>query len=93
MKVMMQSEKEFLSGFEECFGEIKDTRQSAKIDHPLIEIIFLSVIAVAGGAFSWSMIEGFGKAHLEVLRLYYPFIKGTPSDDTIQKNTTCFSCE
>jgi len=81
----MQSEKEFLSGFEECFGEIKDTRQRAKIDHPLIEIIFLSVIAVAGGAFSWSMIEGFGKAHLEVLRLYYPFIKGAPSDDTIRR--------
>jgi predicted transposase YbfD/YdcC len=81
----MQSEKEFLQGFEECFGAIKDKRQRSKIDYPLIEILFLSIIAVAGGAFSWGMIEGFGKAHLEVLRLYYPFNNGAPSDDTIRR--------
>lgn len=81
----MESEKEFLAGFEECFGTIKDKRQGSKIDHPLIEILFLSVVAVAGGAFSWGMIEGFGKAHLEVLRAYYPFKNGAPSDDTIRR--------
>ena len=81
----MQSEKEFLQGFEECFGAIKDGRQASKIDHPLIEILFLSVVAVAGGAFSWGMIEYFGKAHLPILRSYYPFKNGTPSDDTIRR--------
>jgi hypothetical protein len=40
----MQSEKEFLQGFEECFGAIKDGRQASKIDYPLIEILFLSVV-------------------------------------------------
>lgn len=81
----MQSEKEFLQGFEECFGEIKDSRQGSKIDYPLIEILFLSVVAVAGGAFTWGMIEYFGKAHLEILRSYYPFKNGAPSDDTIRR--------
>jgi predicted transposase YbfD/YdcC len=81
----MQSEKEFLQGFEECFGAIKDKRQKSKIDYPLIEILFLTVVAVAGGAFSWGMIEGFGKAHLKLLKSYYPFKNGAPSDDTIRR--------
>jgi len=81
----MLSEKEFLSGFEECFGLVEDTRQKSKIDYPLIEILFLSIVAVAGGAFSWSMIEAFGKAHLATLREYYPYANGSPSDDTIRR--------
>ena len=43
----MQSEKEFLQGFEEYFGAIKDKRQRSKIDYPLIEILFLSVVEIA----------------------------------------------
>jgi len=81
----MQPKKEFLQGFEECFKSVKDSRQASKIDYPLIEILFLSVVAVAGGAFSFGMIEYFGKAHLEILRSYYPFKNGTPSDDTIRR--------
>ena len=66
----MQTQKEFLQGFEECFELVNDTRQASKIDYPLIEILFLSVVAIAGGAFSFGMIEGFGKAHLEILKSY-----------------------
>ena len=81
----MQSEKKFISGFEECFGELEDGRQQSKVDHPLIEILFLAVVAIAGSAFSWRMIESFGKAHLSILREYYPFKNGIPSDDTIRR--------
>jgi predicted transposase YbfD/YdcC len=81
----MQTQKEFLQGFEECFELVNDTRQASKIDYPLIEILFLSVVAIAGGAFSFGMIEGFGKAHLEILKSYYPFENGSPSDDTIRR--------
>jgi hypothetical protein len=35
----MQSEKEFLEGFEECFGEVKDRRQQSKIDYPLMRLL------------------------------------------------------
>jgi predicted transposase YbfD/YdcC len=81
----MRSEKEFLLGFESIFGELNDKRQKSKVDYTLIEVIFLSIVAVAGGASSWEMIEGFGKAHLENLRNYYPFASGAPSDDTIRR--------
>ena len=77
--------KEFIAGFEECFNSLEDVRQEAKIDYPLIEVLFLSVVSVAGGADSWEMIEAFGKIHLSVLRQYYQFKKGSPSDDTIRR--------
>ena len=89
----MQTQKEFLQGFEECFGSIEDTRQLSKIDYPLIEILFLSVVAIAGGAFSFGMIEHFGKAHLETLKSYYPFKNGAPSDDTIRRIFTIINPE
>ena len=81
----MQSMKEFIAGFEECFKPLEDTRQRSKIDYPLIEILFLSIAAVAGGADSWNMIEAFGKINLPVFREYYPFKQGAPSDDTIRR--------
>ena len=42
----MQSEKEFLKGFEECFESIQDKRQKAKVVHPLIEVLFVIVTKV-----------------------------------------------
>jgi predicted transposase YbfD/YdcC len=48
-------------------------------------VIFLSIVAVAGSASSWEEIELFGKTHLNVLREYYPFEKGIPSDNTIRR--------
>lgn len=81
----METKKEFLEGFEECFSKIKDSRQKTKIEYSLLEILFLSITAVAGGAFSWSMIESFGNIHLDALRGYYPFKTGCPSDDTIRR--------
>jgi predicted transposase YbfD/YdcC len=81
----MHNIQEFLKGFEENFSEIKELRQENKIQHPLIEILFLTMVAIAGGALSWMMIEKFGKIHLSVLRKYYPFKLGIPSDDTIRR--------
>ena len=81
----MESEKEFLAGFEEHFNEIEDPRQQSKISHPLMEILFLAITAVAGRAGSWESIELFGKLQLEVLRSYYPFSSGIPSKHTIRR--------
>lgn len=81
----MQGEKEFINGFIECFDELPDKRQSSKITYPLIEIIFLTIVAVAGSAGGWKLIEAFGKAQLKVLREYFPFANGIPSDDTIRR--------
>jgi len=81
----MQKESDFLKGFEECFGVLKDERQQSKIDHPLIDVLFVAIVAIAGSAFSWETIESFGKSHLNILRQYYPFSNGIPSDDTIRR--------
>lgn len=81
----MQSEKEFLGGFEECFSGLEDKRQTSKVDHPLLEILFLSIVAVAGKASNWKEIEFFGNSHLSSLQKYYPFVSGIPSDDTIRR--------
>ena len=85
MQTKAQTKEEFLDGFKECFGCVEDIRQMSKIDYPLMEILFLTIVAIAGGAYSWGMIEAFGKAHLTTLRDYYPFKNGSPSDDTIRR--------
>ena len=81
----MQNIKEFTKGFEESFGFLEENRQRSKIYHPLIEVVFLTIVAIAGGALSWTMIEAFGQAHISILRQYYPFNYGIPSDDTIRR--------
>lgn len=81
----METEKEFLSEFEEHFEDIKDPRQQSKVSHSLLEILFLAITAVAGRASSWSSIEIFGNIQLDVLRKYYPFKHGVPSKHTIRR--------
>src|ERR1700677_4435387 len=81
----MQTIKEFIAGFEECFGEIKDERRQIRVAHPLIEILFLTIVASAAGAGSWGAIEDFGLLHLQLFREYYPFKHGIPSDDTVRR--------
>ena len=81
----METEKEFIQGFKEQFSDIEDPRQLSKVAHPLMEIFFLAILAVAGGATSWSNIQMFGKIHLSVLMKYYPFEMGIPSKHTIRR--------
>ena len=81
----MQSLKQFIAEFEECCSVIEDPRQASKIDYPIVEILFLAIVAMAAGAMSWGMIEEFGQIYIETLRQYYPFVKGAPSDDTIRR--------
>ena len=81
----MQSEKDFLKEFEAHFEDIQDPRQQSKVAHPLIEILFLAITAVAGQATGWADIELFGNLQLAALREYYPFSAGIPSKHTIRR--------
>ncbi len=82
---MITSEKVFLSGFQACFSEIKDFRKrQSKIEYPLMEVLFLTIVAIGIGAESWEDIEVFGQQNIEVLRQYLPYSNGTPSDDTVR---------
>lgn len=84
----MLKEKEFIKSFAEHFCDIKEHRQESKIAYPLIELLFLAVVAVAARAESWEEIEEFGKAHIDTLREYLPFKNGSPSDCTIRSFIT-----
>ena len=81
----MKTTEEFMKGFESHFEDINDHRQTSKIIYPMIEILFLAVVAVAGKAEDWEEIEEFGKAHSDIFREYLPFSSGMPSDDTIRR--------
>ena len=53
------------NSFAEHFSEIKDPRRKAGLRYPLIEILFIAICAIIGGADDWVAIERFGKAKIE----------------------------
>lgn len=64
---------------------IHDYRQPWKISHTLSDILFLTIVAVIGGAEGWDEIADFGEDHLDWLRLYGDFESGIPSQHTIAR--------
>lgn len=64
---------------------IRDFRQPGKVQHELIDVLFLAITAVISGCEGWEEIEDFGNDKLEWLRQYLPFEQGIPSDDTISR--------
>lgn len=64
---------------------IRDFRQPGKVQHELVDVLFLAITAVISGCEGWEEIEDFGNEKLDWLRLYLPFEGGIPSDDTISR--------
>jgi predicted transposase YbfD/YdcC len=64
---------------------IRDFRQPGKVQHELIDVLFLAITAVISGCEGWEEIEDFGHDKLDWLRQYLPFEQGIPSDDTISR--------
>lgn len=73
----------FLEGIETHFAEVKDPRQFGKVEHPLINIIFLTICGVLCGADDWVSIVEFGQAQKEWLAKYLKWENGIPSHDTL----------
>ena len=69
----------------EHFAIVNDPRQLGKVDHPLINIIFITITAVLCGADSWVAVEEFGNAQIEWLSQYLDLANGIPSHDTLGK--------
>ena len=67
----------------EHFSRLDDPRIERKKLHSLMDIITLSVCAVASGAEGWEAIEEFGKEKLGWLRQYIALENGVPSHDCI----------
>ena len=64
------------------FDKIEDPRQSVKIDHPLINIIFMTICGVLCGAEDWVSIALFCRSQEEWLKKYLNMENGVPSHDT-----------
>ena len=61
-----------ISSFVEHFSELQDPRIERKKLHALMDILVLTVCAVASGAEGWEGIAEFGHAKLEWLRRFIP---------------------
>lgn len=67
----------------EHFSSLKDPRIERHKRHSLIDIIVLTLSAVASGADGWEAIEDFGKEKMDWLRQYITLENGIPSHDCI----------
>lgn len=67
----------------EAFDGLEDPRQEWKVEHPLVNLIFLTVCGTLCGADNWTEIEGFGQAQQSWLGEYLDLTAGIPSHDTL----------
>jgi predicted transposase YbfD/YdcC len=67
----------------EHFSTLKDPRIERHKQHSLIDIIVLTLSAVASGADGWEAIEDFGQEKIDWLRQYIALENGVPSHDCI----------
>lgn len=67
------------------FSIIKDSRQSAKIDYPLFDVLFGALCAVIAGARGWTDIREYVLGHHEWFRRHQLFEKSVPVDDTFAR--------
>jgi len=65
------------------FAGVQDPRQPGKIDHPLINILFITICGVLCGADDWVAIAAFGESQQNWLDKYLDLENGIPSHDTL----------
>lgn len=75
----------FLCKYYKHFEVVADPRVNRGKNHPLIEIIFLTLCATICDATSYCDVERYGKAKIRFLRTFFPFTHGIPSHDTLSR--------
>jgi predicted transposase YbfD/YdcC len=78
-------EKAVFEAFNEYFGQIDDPRQSHKIDHLLIEVLFMSILAIIAGADDFEDMARWAKEKDAWLKTFLELPGGTPSHDTFNR--------
>lgn len=63
------------------FKDMPDPRQRGKVIYPLDEVLLLCLVAVLGGAETFTDIARFGEKKIVLLRRFQPFRDGTPAHD------------
>lgn len=67
------------------FAELEDGRTDINLKHELLDVVFLTLVAVLAGAEGWQDIERFGDAKLDWLRRYRRFAAGIPRRHTVAR--------
>lgn len=71
--------------FIDHFTSLEDSRSHINKKHELIDVMFLTVVAILSGAEGWKDIKQFGDSKLSWLRKFRRFENGIPVDDTIAR--------
>ena len=71
--------------FLDYFGDLEDPRQQGKIDHLLVDILVIALLAVICGAETWSQIAAYGERKRGLLETLLPLRHGIPSKHTFQR--------
>lgn len=62
------------------FEALKDKRSHINKKHELLDVVFLTVVALLSGAEGWKDIKLFGDNKLDWLRQFRAFENGIPAD-------------
>ncbi len=71
--------------FDPHFKLLQDGRTDINIQYELLDIVFLTLVAILCGAEGWKDIQRFGESKLEWLRKYRAFEQGIPWRHTIAR--------
>lgn len=69
----------------ECFDNLKDPRGRSDIDHKLIDVVVITILAVLCGANGFNEIETFGKSKKTWFEKFLELPNGIPSHDTFNR--------
>lgn len=72
--------------FIDFFEKVPDYRQMSKIRHPLIEIIYIAIVATVAGADDWPEIELFANEKKDWFEKRLTLPNGIPSHDTFERS-------
>lgn len=67
------------------FKSLADPRTAYLVEHPLLDILALTICAVICGAETWEEIEAYGHSKLDWLKTFLGLPNGIPSHDTISR--------
>lgn len=67
------------------FGTLDDPRAQHSVEHPLIDIVMVTICAVICGAESWPEVENYGIAKQDWLGRFLDLPHGIPSHDIIER--------
>lgn len=65
------------------FAPLDDPRKTRQCDHPLVNILFITLSAALGGVDDWVGVELFAQEHFDFFDDFLDMSRGVPSHDTL----------